>query len=227
MKTFYFVDFENVHNNGIKKIGNLLESDYVYIFTTENAGKINFDIQCLNNNIKTKTVPAGKQSLDKHLISYLGYIIGCNGDKCEYIIISNDKGYDAIIDLWRNEIKKIKISRRALLGQKGCAYSDILHLQVADKQQLNHKISSGMYYRLNGDDRTELNLFMQKRLGKKYKSDDVNKISSCVVAHCNDDRILLGIHNELKINYCKYDEVFMEVKEILGEYIDNRDQRKR
>lgn len=37
METFYLIDFENVHNNGIANIDNLSNEEHVHIFSTQNA----------------------------------------------------------------------------------------------------------------------------------------------------------------------------------------------
>lgn len=43
METFFLVDFENVHNEGIKNLCSLSKTDHVHIFTTENEPKIRID----------------------------------------------------------------------------------------------------------------------------------------------------------------------------------------
>ena len=37
VKTFYLIDFENVHNEGISNIDGLSKDDHVHIFSTQNA----------------------------------------------------------------------------------------------------------------------------------------------------------------------------------------------
>ena len=44
MKTFYLIDFENVHNEGIENINVLSKNDHIHIFSTENALNIRMDI---------------------------------------------------------------------------------------------------------------------------------------------------------------------------------------
>ena len=44
MESFYLIDFENVHNEGLENIDTLTKTDHVHIFYTENASKISLDI---------------------------------------------------------------------------------------------------------------------------------------------------------------------------------------
>ena len=106
METFYLIDFENVHNEGIQNVDLLSKTDHVHIFSTENALNIRMDIVFSKGiDINGHIVPVRKQSLDMHLVSYLGYLLGVNGKHCVYVIVSNDKDYDNIINsgLFHNE----------------------------------------------------------------------------------------------------------------------------
>ena len=67
MGTYYLIDFENVHNDGISNIENMTKEDHVHVFSTQNATNIRQDIFWLNGDIKSHLVPARKQSLDMHL----------------------------------------------------------------------------------------------------------------------------------------------------------------
>ena len=97
MGTYYLIDFENVHNDGISNIENMAKDDHVHVFSTQNATNIRQDIFWLNGDIKSHLVPARKQSLDMHLVSYLGYLLGVNGKESSYVIVSKDKDYDNIV----------------------------------------------------------------------------------------------------------------------------------
>ena len=91
METFYLIDFENVHNEGLKNIDSLSQTDHVHIFSTKNALNIRMDIVFSKGvDIKGHIVPACKQSLDMHLVSYLGHLLGIHGKQCAYVIVSKD-----------------------------------------------------------------------------------------------------------------------------------------
>lgn len=79
METFYLIDFENVHNNGIANIDNLSNEEHVHIFSTQNALNIRPEVFWLKSDINAHLVPVRNQSLDMHLVSYLGYITGIYG----------------------------------------------------------------------------------------------------------------------------------------------------
>lgn len=144
METFYLIDFENVHNEGMENISTLVQTDHVHIFYTENASKISMDNVLIKGiDIEGHKVPSRKQSLDMHLVSYLGYLLGIQQEKkCSYVIISKDKDYDNIIKFWqdkgfKNIYRKQKIPGSVIVSQKRTPVE------------------------LSGNDRCKLNIFMQ------------------------------------------------------------------
>lgn len=95
---------------GYEKLGN---NEQIHLFYTENAKNISLDIICNPGEAELKIykVPAKKQSLDMHLVSYLGYLVGSNQENdCEYVIVSKDKDYDDVIQFWQKQ-SGIAISR--------------------------------------------------------------------------------------------------------------------
>lgn len=104
METFYLIDFENVHNEGLENIDSLTKTEHVHIFSTKNAQNIRMDIVFSRGiDIEGHIVPVRKQSLDMHLVSYLGYLLGIHGKQCAYVIVSKDTDYDNIIKFWKEE----------------------------------------------------------------------------------------------------------------------------
>ena len=228
METYYLVDFENVHNDGIANIESMTRSDHVHIFSTQNATNIRQDIFWLNGDIESHLVPARKQSLDMHLVSYLGYLLGIHGNGCGYVIVSKDKDYDNIVRFWKGEGYP-NISRREKLpgntpAQKKTTQTGSQPQSTA--QTVNSRINAGMAYELDGEDRSELNRFMQRGLATMgYDGKTANSICKYVIAHCNDERMLSGIHNDLMNAFDDYPEVYGDVKSILNKYV-NRKHRK-
>lgn len=225
MDTFYLIDFENVHNDGIANINSLSKDEHVHIFSTQNALEIRPDVFWLNNvDIKAHLVPVRKQSVDLHLVSYLGYLLAIHGKKCAYIIVSKDKDYDNIINFWKKE-GYINISRKSEIPSKKNIQTKTVNQSATTKtmtntQTINNKISAGMKCKFTGDDRSELNLFMQHALlARGYSTIDANRICKYVVANCNDERMLNGIHNDLKREWDDYSEIYKDVKTILGEFV--------
>lgn len=120
MEKYYLIDYENVHGNGLNGCDQLTNSDHVYLFYTANVPNVPWDIEDSHGkaDINKVKVSGGKQSLDMHLVSYLGYLIGHNKDRCVYIIISKDKDYDKIINFWKE--KDVSIFRQASIAVNLC-----------------------------------------------------------------------------------------------------------
>ena len=103
MRTFYLVDFESIGNSGLTSLTNINDEDEIHIFYTKRNYKIDLDVLGLleGKRIIVHRCLLGDQSLDKCLVSYLGYLI-CNYTYgVKFIIVSNDHGYDNVIDFWR------------------------------------------------------------------------------------------------------------------------------
>ena len=92
----------------------MIASDHIIIFFTQNARKI--DMAEIANHgkaeLKMIEIPAGKQSTDIHIGSYLGYLAGKS--KCNIVIISNDTDFDNVIKFWKKELC-ISVSRKKKL----------------------------------------------------------------------------------------------------------------
>lgn len=100
MSRSYLIDFENVHEYGLKNI-RFGRDDMIYLFYTAHAAKIELDaLSEIKAAVKFIKVNAGKQSLDMHLVSYLGHIL--RDDSKEYIIVSNDTDFDGVLQFWQN-----------------------------------------------------------------------------------------------------------------------------
>lgn len=118
--TYYLIDYENTNNNGLKGSRELRKNDKIFIFYSENASKINLDFLASHGKAKISAikVPVKKQSLDMHIASYIGYLIGKSknkNDERKFVIISKDNDYDNIIEFWRK--KGINISRRESISK--------------------------------------------------------------------------------------------------------------
>lgn len=108
MKKHYLIDFENVSDDGLKGYFELSPEDTVEIFYTENAARIGIEFfeNCLaaqgRAGLRFIKVPAGKQSLDMQLATYLGALLAGDGaPDAEYCIVSKDKGFASIRQFWQ------------------------------------------------------------------------------------------------------------------------------
>ena len=112
-ETYYLIDFENVGLKGLEGAQNLTKSDWIHLFSTRNAPKINTATLANFNatNLLVHEVPAKSQSVDMHLVSYLGYLLGSHEAAPQIVILSNDTDYDDIVSFWNIE-KGVIIRRR-------------------------------------------------------------------------------------------------------------------
>lgn len=97
----YYVDYENVHNGGMKGIEEVRSNDLVYVFYSAVANTMTMEtiqkllqLSCAIEFIETSNGTAN--SLDFQLITLLYSTI--DSDDYHYII-SNDKGFDASISM--------------------------------------------------------------------------------------------------------------------------------
>lgn len=95
------------------------KTDCIHLFYTEKCKRIDLDIIHDHGDAEliTHKVPCGNQSADIHLSSYLGYLIGTQqGSGHKYVIVSNDAGFDHIIDFWKTETGA-KAARAQKIGE--------------------------------------------------------------------------------------------------------------
>ncbi len=104
MASHYLIDYENVREAGVNYCHRAVEGDAVYLIYTSNASKIGLDaLAGMRAEVKVIKVAAGKQSLDMHLISLLGYLVHKHGTQDRYIVVSKDTGYDSVLRYWTAE----------------------------------------------------------------------------------------------------------------------------
>lgn len=211
METYYLIDFENVHNEGLENLDSLNPGDHVHIFYTENALNISLDIilsKGMGVEIVGHKVPVRKQSLDMHLVSYLGYLLGNHTEQCAYVIVSKDTDYDNIIKYWRDKGYK-QIKRKAQVVEKASAEQEI----AAGKAEQKKKDA------FSGEERDELNHYMQHCLLEKgYSTQNVGRLCKIVNANCNLVHPLQKINNEITKQYGNKAAVYQDVKEIWNQY---------
>ena len=113
----YLVDYENVGEAGLNGLASLAKSSVVYIFFTKNANKINMESLLCSESVQVRFVPTmpGHQELDKHLVSYLGYLIGGNTNNTDrYFIVSKDLGYNNIKNFWNSKTQQPDFVRQTI-----------------------------------------------------------------------------------------------------------------
>lgn len=102
-KTVYLVDTENVGTVWKDLLVEKAPNDRILLFYTDNSPHISYpDLELIikhPDKFEMIKCNQGKNGLDFQLVSYLGYLLK-SAAKTNYVIISNDVGYDAVTKFW-------------------------------------------------------------------------------------------------------------------------------
>jgi len=187
-KTYYLIDFENVNDDGLVGSNTLGPNDYVHLFYTDNAKRINLDT--LNTDkpcsFSYHKVPTKSQSLDMHLVSYLGYLIGIHKNQsCKYVIVSKDTDYDNIITFWKG-LEKASITRQPQITKAVTTSKP-----TAPKSSFN-----------TSNAKCDLNNAIQKKLSTaNFSNDIINHVASLACKHHNENNAKQIIYNAIISKY--------------------------
>lgn len=129
----YFIDFENVHEAGLKGIKDIKEPSVIHVVGSDKTPK--FDFKVLSSapffNVLWHFDVADngkKDSLDILLATNLGYSIRDNSLD-SFRIVSCDAGYDSAVSFWRK--KGIDIKRiNNIKGEKDSVSEVPLHTHI-------------------------------------------------------------------------------------------------
>lgn len=196
MANCYFIDFENVHNSGLNDLKDLNKEDLLFIFYTTNTQTISLDnINHLNNlgcKYELIKVPSGSQSLDMHLISYLGYAIGIHSENFEYIIISKDKDYDNIINFWTNRCNLSVKRLETMITNKTKSNTTIVEENNPQKQNLQEIPSTKNNDAISNE--SIVNILKENGFNNQ---DVIDKVNNIISKSIGQEKSLNIIHNEL------------------------------
>ena len=134
MGKIYFIDSENVGDNWVSLLDALTDDDKLLVFFTQKSPHMNYrNLVLLKQSQKEVNFIEcceGNNALDFQLSTDLGFRI-CDTPDNEFIIVSNDTGYDAVVKYW----KRRGISLRRVQG-RDCAKikTDMLKEQQNEKQ---------------------------------------------------------------------------------------------
>lgn len=197
---YYLIDFDNVNTSKDLKGWETFTADYyIYLFYTADKAKI--DVSLANKHGKAGfeyiEVPEGKQSLDMHLVSLLGFLVNKDKDG-EYVIVSKDTDYDKIIKFWQNRenINIIKCAKITPLKPEKT---------VADDGFAKAKTA------LNG----EIQKFLSEQ---KYDESDIATVTKIVLECLGKDDFTANVHNELTKVYTNGSDVYNDIKSLLKKY---------
>lgn len=217
IETYYLIDFENVSENDLSCSNKLGPHDHIHIFSTENAPKIGIKTLSAFNSSEQHShiVPVKKQSLDMHLVSYLGYLIGKNNNsKYKYVIVSKDTDYDNIIS-FLHELSPAIITRQTQIDptpQKTSSQNSMavktIHTTV--KNNTTPSLSKR---------KVQLNTEIQKAVSSAgYAQSTINKVASIVVKHYGKEKFASNVHSELGETYTDYRNIYQIIKPIINKY---------
>ena len=118
MANVYLVDSENIGASWSQLLASMSKEDRMYVFYTDKSPYISYEN--LLQVIAHCEIPVflkcyeGKNALDFQLVSELGFKL-CQDPEAEFIIVSDDYGYDAAVRYWSE--RKYNVRR---IGKKYC-----------------------------------------------------------------------------------------------------------
>lgn len=125
MGRVFLIDYENIKD--FKGVVDNNESSKQYLFYTNACPNIGIDVVSYYKNMDFIKVLTGNQSLDMCLSSYTGLLVA-NNPEDKYIIVSNDCGYDTIVNFWRTRgVEITRITQMSEKAQHNAAIVDGLH----------------------------------------------------------------------------------------------------
>ena len=188
IETFYLIDYENVNSDGLIGCDKLTKTDHIIIFFTKNAMKINMTEIANHGDAELVMieVPAGKQSADIHIGSYIGYLAGINkGKDCSIVVVSKDTDFDNVIKFWKTKtgvktsrVQQIKVSTPKITTAKQTTTSK----KVLSKYDKPTKAMSVNKTTGAGKNKTTVNTKIMQLLSKSgFDNDIVTFVASTVV----------------------------------------------
>ena len=213
IETYYLIDYENVHGNGLSGCQDLGKTDHIVIFFTQNARNIDMNDISKHGGAKLDMieVPAGKQSADMHIGSYLGYLAGKSGKNCNVVIVSKDTDFDKVIEFWK-ERTGISASRTQQIKKKTTSKQRV-------KTTTNSSTKSSIANKVNGTKKTKLNQEVMQIIRKAgFDASVANTVAQIVAGLYGDEHMLSEVHNALREKYTNYLDVYEAAKPVLSKY---------
>lgn len=210
IETHYLIDYENVHGEGLAGCADLTKTDHIVIFFTKNAKSIDMTEISDHGNatLDMEEVPAGNQSADMHIVSYLGYLAGKYGKGCKVVIVSKDTDYDNVINYWK-EKTGITASRTPQIKKANSKTPTVK--QPSTTAAKKQPVSSTKKTKLNQET-------MQAVRNAGFSAAVANTVAQIAVNHYGEERMLLEVHNALREKYSNYLDVYEAIKPVLSKY---------
>lgn len=112
MKRSYLIDSENINEIWVELLEALEEKDDILVFYTDKSAHMGYDriirlMEQKKGTLKWIKCFGGQNALDFQLVTELGYRISQEPKK-EYVIVSNDTGYDVVVRYWEQRDCKVR-----------------------------------------------------------------------------------------------------------------------
>lgn len=136
-RKIFLVDTENVGTRWKHLFEIASSTDKIILFYTDNTPHLSYtDLEIIKSNCDRFTMEkcyTGNNALDFQLISYMGYHMK-SSTKSQFIIVSNDCGYDSVIHFWKDR-------GRDIIRMKTIELDNINNKQIANSQEKDTKTS--------------------------------------------------------------------------------------
>lgn len=146
----FLIDYENTGNAGLKGCGFLDANDHIILFYSE--ARKNAERRILDEITSSrctfeicKLCKTGKNALDFYIASRLGELIG-GGFSGISVIVSNDKGFQAVRDYWGKRAgKKMTVFLSSCI-EDGIVTGNENNERTRELKQLRECVSIGGYH---------------------------------------------------------------------------------
>lgn len=223
-KTKIYVDFENVKIKGLDGLDELTENDTLYLFYSKNAETLTVPIhESIKNskaNIETIECSTGSNAMDFVISTLLGSHVKTDEDKTKYFIVSKDKGYQAIIDYWKDyEIKRILNLKQVNNENLEVTDDEPLKKKANQKKKSSSKEKKPIKQQ---PQKKKHKINVRSRIGmlvKGLKKADMDKIEA-IVKNGNDSTYFKLLNEKFRNKgsdyYTKLIPLFSELKKTIG-----------
>lgn len=175
MRRTYLIDSENINDVWVELLQVLEDRDEILVFYTDKSAHMGYDrIVCLMEQ-KRGAVHwikcfEGQNALDFQLVTELGSCLSQNGSR-EYIIVSNDTGYDAVVRYWQQKgcsVRRIKGTDCEKGAPEERRQEEKAEKAVSEKKGRNNKSEkAGAAARVHGEEPAAQKSCAEKNCGEE------------------------------------------------------------
>lgn len=175
MRRTYLIDSENINDVWVELLQVLEDRDEILVFYTDKSAHMGYDrIVCLMEQ-KRGAVHwikcfEGQNALDFQLVTELGSCLSQNGSR-EYIIVSNDTGYDAVVRYWQQKgcsVRRIKGTDCEKGAPEERRQEEKAEKAVSEKKGRNNKFEkAGAAARVHGEEPAAQKSCAEKNCGEE------------------------------------------------------------